>query len=145
VLSGTFAGLGDVFTKALLLALDHRSFLMAFGVMLPCLAFFYVSQIFLLSRAYQHGRAIVAVALNDFCARLVAVFIGVFAMGELLPAHGTDRLLRVGGFVAVLFGTVLLARFSAEQMMAGNAMDPEKRPESARGERRTTMNRGRPT
>jgi multidrug transporter EmrE-like cation transporter len=118
IISGAFAGLGDVFTKAVVLELDNQAYPLAFGLMLPCLIFFYVTQIFLLSRAYQHGRAIVAIAVNDFCARLIAIFIGVFAMGEFLPADPIHRLLRLTGFITVLFGTILLARFSGEQMTA---------------------------
>jgi cytochrome c biogenesis protein CcdA len=49
---------------------------------------------------------------------LIAIFIGIYAMGELLPADTRLRWLRIGGFVVVLFGTILLARFSGEQLAA---------------------------
>jgi hypothetical protein len=118
IISGTFAGLGDVFTKAVVVELDSKAYLLAFGVMFPLLIFFYITQIFILTRAYQHGRAIVAIAVNDFCARLIAIFIGIFAMGEFLPADPMHRWLRLAGFIMVLFGTILLARFSGEQLAA---------------------------
>ncbi len=116
IISGTFAGLGDVFTRAVTVETSSKAYLLAFGIMFPCLIFFYITQIFILTRAYQHGRAIVAIAVNDFCARLIAIFIGIFAMGEALPADPRHRTLRLAGFIMVLFGTVLLARFSGEQL-----------------------------
>jgi multidrug transporter EmrE-like cation transporter len=118
VISGAFAGLGDVFTKAVVVELDNKAYLMAFVIMFPLLIFFYITQIFILTRAYQHGRAIVAIAVNDFCARLVAIFLGIFAMGEILPADPLHRWLRLAGFIMVLFGTILLVRFSGEQIAA---------------------------
>ena len=121
IISGAFAGLGDVFTKAVVVELDSKAYLMAFGIMFPLLIFFYITQIFILSRAYQHGHAIVAIAVNDFCARLVAIFMGIFAMGELLPVDPWHRWLRLAGFIMVLFGTILLVRFSGEQMVAEKA------------------------
>jgi hypothetical protein len=39
-------------------------------------------------------------------------------MGEFLPADTRLRWLRISGFVVVLFGTILLARFSGEQLAA---------------------------
>lgn len=122
IISGAFAGLGDVFTKAVVVELDSRAYIIAFGIMFPLLIFFYITQIFILSSAYQHGRAIVAIAVNDFCARLVAIFIGIFAMGELLPADPVHRWLRLAGFIMVLFGTILLVRFSGEQLAAEKAI-----------------------
>ncbi len=121
IISGAFAGLGDVFTRAVTVETGSKAYLLAFGIMFPCLIFFYITQIFILTRAYQHGRAIVAIAVNDFCARLIAIFIGIFAMGEALPADPRHRILRLAGFIMVLFGTVLLARFSGEQLVAEKA------------------------
>jgi drug/metabolite transporter (DMT)-like permease len=118
IVSGAFAGLGDVFTRALTIEIGSKAYLLAFGAMFPLLIFFYITQIFILTRAYQHGRAIVAIAVNDFCARLIAIFIGIFAMGESLPVDPMHRWLRLAGFIMVLFGTILLARFSGEQLAA---------------------------
>jgi uncharacterized membrane protein len=118
IISGVLAGLGDVFTKALILEINSKALIVGFGIIFPALICFYLTQIFLLSRAYQHGRAIVVIAINDFCARLIAIFFGIYAMGELLPADTRLRWLRIGGFVVVLFGTILLARFSGEQLAA---------------------------
>jgi hypothetical protein len=41
----------------------------------------------------------------------------VFALGEVMPSDPTLRLYRLGGFAVVLIGTVLLARFSGEQLL----------------------------
>jgi uncharacterized membrane protein len=125
IISGAFAGLGDVFTRALTVEIESKFYILAFGIMFPCLVFFYINQIFILTRAYQHGRAIVAIAVNDFCARLIAIFIGIFAMGEALPADPKHRTLRLAGFVMVLFGTILLARFSGEQLAAEKTVEDQ--------------------
>ncbi len=77
---------------------------------------FYLTGFFILSRGYQHGRAILVTGVSDFCARLVTIFLGIFAMGEAFPKEALYRDLRLAGLVAILAGAVLLARFSGEQM-----------------------------
>jgi drug/metabolite transporter (DMT)-like permease len=117
VVSGVLAGLGDVFTRTLDVSLAAKAWLQALAVMLPALSVFYISQILLLSRAYQHGRAIVAIGVNDFSARVLAIFVGILALGESFPADPRLKLYRIIGLATVLIGTVLLARFSAEQFI----------------------------
>ena len=117
VVSGVLAGLGDIFSKLMVDAYHARAWLRAFAIMLPCLSIFYVSQIFLLTRAYQHGRAIVAIGVNDFSARVLAIFVGILALGEAFPVDPRLKLFRIIGLTVVLLGTVLLTRFSAEQLI----------------------------
>ena len=116
IFSGTFLGTGDVLTKAVMVAANAKSYLVAFGVIGPALVVFYLTGNFLLSRAYQHGRAIVVTAVSDFCSRLITIFYGVFALGEFFPTDPMARGLRIAGLAAVLSGTVLLSRFSGEQL-----------------------------
>jgi len=116
IFSGTFLGTGDVLTKAVMVAANAKSYVTAFGIIGPALVVFYLSGNFLLTRAYQHGRAILVTAVSDFCSRLITIFFGVFAMGEFFPSDPLYRNLRIAGLAAVLGGTVLLSRFSGEQI-----------------------------
>jgi multidrug transporter EmrE-like cation transporter len=116
VFAGVLLGLGDVLTKGVLIKVGEKSYGVAFGMIAPALVVFYLVGFFLLSRGYQHGRAILVTAVSDFCARLVTIFSGVYAMSEIFPADALARDLRIGGLVAILGGTLLLARFSGEQL-----------------------------
>ena len=113
--AGALLGLGDVLTRALILELP-RSSAVAFGVIGPSLVATYLTGFFMLSRAYQHGRALVVTGVSDLAARLVAVFMGVLAMDEALPADPVLRAARVAGFAAILVCTGLLAHFSALEL-----------------------------
>jgi len=121
IFAGTFLGTGDVLTKSLLVEKDAKAYLIAFGLIGPGLVIFYLTGNFLLSRAYQHGRAILVTAVSDFCSRLVTIFYGVFALGEFFPQQALYRDLRIAGLIAILSGTVLLSRFSGEQLAKGFA------------------------
>jgi drug/metabolite transporter (DMT)-like permease len=116
IVAGTLLGMGDVFTKGAELEIDLHSYGAAFGAIGPLLVASYLTGFFILSRGYQHGRAILVTGVSDFCARIVTIFFGVYAMGESFPASGLLSGLRAGGLVAILFGTALLARFSGEQL-----------------------------
>lgn len=121
LISGICIALGDIFTKALLFELGTKSHTQAWVIMLPGLLCFYIIGIFTLARAYQHGRAIAAIAIQDFAARLTAICIGIYAMGELLPADPTLRGLRLIGFAVVFIGALVLVRFSGAYLTQPNA------------------------
>jgi len=116
IFSGTLLGLGDVLTKSVMVSVDNEAYVTAFGFIPPFLIAFYITGFLLLSRGYQQGRAIVVTGVSDFCSRLVTIFIGVLAMGEVFPEETLYWGLRAGGLGAILFGTILLARFSGEQL-----------------------------
>lgn len=81
----------------------------------------YASGFLLLSRAYQHGRAILVTAVSDLCARLVAIGVGIAALGEALAGEPRLRALAIVGYGGIVLGAVLLARFSGEELAAGLA------------------------
>ncbi len=116
VLAGILLGLGDVSTKVLLTVLQGKSFGLVGGAAAGGLVVFYVTGFLVLSRAYQHGRAILVTAVSDLCSRLVAIFIGISALGETIPG---DPWLAGLGYAAILVGAVFLARFSGEQIADG--------------------------
>ena len=128
IMAGTLLGLGDVATKVLLGLLErHRPgfTVAAAGV---GLIVFYVSGFLLLSRAYQHGRAILVTAVSDLCARLAAIFVGIVALGEALAGEPRLRVLAAAGYAGIVLGAVLLARFSGEEVAAGFAESRASRP-----------------
>ena len=131
IMAGTLLGLGDVATKVLLGLLErHRPgfTVAAAGV---GLIVFYVSGFLLLSRAYQHGRAILVTAVSDLCARLAAIFVGIAALGEALAGEPRLRVLAAAGYAGIVLGAVLLARFSGGELAAGLAESGASRPRGA--------------
>ena len=121
IMAGTLLGLGDVATKVLLGLVQRRGFgfpAAAAGVFLIA---FYVSGFLLLSRAYQHGRAILVTAVSDLCARLAAIFVGIVALEEALAGEPRLRVLAAAGYLGIVLGAVFLARFSGEELAAGLA------------------------
>jgi drug/metabolite transporter (DMT)-like permease len=136
IFAGVFLGTGDVMTKTLLVEADKKLYLAAFGAVGPVLVIFYITGNFLLTRAYQHGRAIVVTAASDLCSRLVTIFYGVFALGEFFPHDPLYRNLRIAGLAAILFGTMLLARFSGEQLAEelSEALTSENEPAIPEGD-----------
>jgi drug/metabolite transporter (DMT)-like permease len=119
VLAGILLGLGDVATKVLLDMLQRQGFGFPSVVAGAGLIVFYVSGFLVLSRAYQHGRAILATAVSDLCSRLVAIFMGIAALGEALPGNPRLRLMALLGYAGIIVGAVFLSRFSGEEIAEG--------------------------
>ncbi len=118
IVAGLLLGVGDVATKLLLDEIQARAAMGWIAGAGLALILFYLSGFLILSRAYQHGRAIVVTAVSDLCSRLVAIFLGMAALGEALPAGREPRELEVLGYAAIFAGVVLLSRFSGEELAA---------------------------
>jgi drug/metabolite transporter (DMT)-like permease len=116
VISGTLLGLGDVSTKVLIVLLQRRGVGFAAAGAGAALIVTYISGFLVLSRAYQHGRAILVTAVSDLCSRLVAICMGIIALGEPLSKDQGLRALSVLGYAGIIVGAALLARFSGEEM-----------------------------
>jgi uncharacterized membrane protein len=120
ITAGTLLGVGDVSTKVLLTVLQQspQGLQAAAGAAGAgaCLVVFYVSGFLVLSRAYQHGRAILVTAVSDLCSRLVAILVGLTALGESLSADPRLRLLAALGYLGILAGALLLAHFSGGEV-----------------------------
>jgi drug/metabolite transporter (DMT)-like permease len=121
VMAGILLGLGDVATKILIEILQRgESGFEAAGAGAGLIAS-YVAGFLVLSRSYQHGRAILVTAVSDLCSRLVAICVGIGALGETLARDPLLRALAVAGYAGIMAGAALLARFSGEEMAAGLA------------------------
>ena len=125
IVAGTLLGLGDVSTKVLIGMLQGRAAALPMAAAGACLIAFYISGFLVLSRAYQHGRAILVTAASDLCSRLVAVVVGVAALGESLAADRRLRWIALLGYAGIITGAVLLARFSGGEMAAALARPGE--------------------
>jgi uncharacterized membrane protein len=126
IIAGILLGLGDVATKVLITVLQGN--VSAFPAVSAGagLIVFYMSGFLFLSRAYQHGRAILVTAASDLCSRLVAVVVGIAALGESPATDPRLRSLAVLGYAGIILGAVLLARFSGEEI-AGALSKPKAR------------------
>jgi uncharacterized membrane protein len=120
-IAGILLGLGDVSTKLLIDLVQRRGIGMpAAGAGLFLVAT-YVSGFLVLSRSYQHGRAILVTAVSDLASRLVAIGLGIASLGESLPGEPRERALAIAGYTSIIAGVILLSRFSGEGVAAGLA------------------------
>jgi drug/metabolite transporter (DMT)-like permease len=126
--AGVLLGVGDALTRAVMVELEGGKVALALGAIGPALVVAYLGGFFTLSRAYQHGRAIVATGVSDLCGRVAALSMGLVALEEPLPAGALERGLRLAGFGAVLAGTALLARFSGEGLTRERSAAPACEP-----------------
>ena len=115
--AGLLLGVGDVLTKTAISQAQSGSW-GAFAVVAAVMVAFYISGFLVLSRAYQHGRPITVTAVSDLCSRLVAITLGVAALGEVPASGALPRVLTVAGFAAILCGAFLLSRFGGAEIAA---------------------------
>ena len=64
---------------------------------------------------FQRGRAMTVTAILAVLNKVIAIFGGMFALGEVLPESTVKQVLRVIGLAALLAGTILLARFNRQE------------------------------
>jgi len=117
--SGLLSGAGDLMVKLItILAREEARPLAGVGVALVALSgvgmvLFYVTGIYMLSRAYQVGTVVAGMVISDFFARVAAIFLGAVCLSEPLVAAGRAGPLYAVGFLMVLGGSLLLGRFSS--------------------------------
>ncbi|HJQ82504.1 MAG TPA: DMT family transporter [Candidatus Binatia bacterium] len=113
--AGTLIGLAALYTKGLFLSVEAG---------LPALAWLFVPLMVggnlagmgVQQAGFQQGRALIVVAMNAVTNKVVTIAGGMVTLGELLPAEPALAAARIVGFVAILGGTVILARFGGEQL-----------------------------
>jgi len=123
IVAGILLGLGDVATKVLIELLQRQGFGLEAVAAGAGLIVVYISGFLTLSRSYQHGRAILVTAVSDLCSRLVAIFVGIMALGEALSADPRLRTLAILGYAGIISGAVLLSRFGGGEIasaLSGN-------------------------
>ena len=114
--SGVLIGLGALYTKGFFLTLDGGVPALAWFVFLPFMLIANVAGVWVQQAGFQQGRALIVVAMNAVTNKVVTILGGMAILGELLPAEPTLAGARLVGFVTILAGTVVLARFGGEQV-----------------------------
>jgi hypothetical protein len=114
--AGVLTGLGALYTKGLFLSLEAGFPMLAWLVCLPILLVANLGSLWILQAGFQQGRALVVVALNAVTNKVVAIFGGIVTLGEILPPEPLFAIARVAGFMAILGGTAVLARFEARRI-----------------------------
>jgi drug/metabolite transporter (DMT)-like permease len=112
--SGVMIGIGALFTRVMLLEFKAGNSLLGTLLIFVTLAPM-LSGVFTQQGGFQRGRAMTVTALLAVLNKVIAIFGGMFALGEVMPEDPVKQGLRVTGIVALLVGTVLLARFSKSE------------------------------
>jgi drug/metabolite transporter (DMT)-like permease len=120
---GVMIGIGALFTRVMLLEFKAGNFLLGTLLIFVTLAPM-LSGVFTQQGGFQRGRAMTVTALLAVLNKVIAIFGGMFALGEVMPEDPVKQGLRVTGLVALLVGTVLLARFSKSEGTS-TAVKPE--------------------
>ena len=111
--SGVLIGLGALYTKALFVSLGDGALVVGWAIFLPLTLLANLGGLWVTQAGFQHGRALIVVAINAVTNKVVTIIGGMASLGELLPADSTLAAARLIGFAAVLVGTAMLARFGA--------------------------------
>ncbi|MCD6569980.1 MAG: hypothetical protein J7L53_04690 [Deltaproteobacteria bacterium] len=112
VITGLFIGLEALFLKATWNAGNN---LLSLGVFLPATIVFFVGGIVIMQSGFQHGTAMIVVALESVVNKLMAIIGAMISLGEYLPEDILLALMRVVAFIFLLGGTAVLARFGKKE------------------------------
>ena len=116
--SGVLIGLGALYTKALFMSLGAGAAIVAWAIFLPLMLLANVGGLWVTQAGFQQGRALIVVAMNAVTNKIVTIVGGMATLGELLPTDTPLAAARVVGFVTILVGTAILARFGAASAAA---------------------------
>ena len=116
--AGILIGLAALYTKGLFLTLDAGLPLLAWLVFLPLMMAANICGLWVMQAGFQQGRALIVGAVSAVTTKVVAIVGGMTTLGELLPEDRVFAVARVAGFVLILLGTAMLARFGGEQVAA---------------------------
>jgi drug/metabolite transporter (DMT)-like permease len=111
---GVMIGIGALFTRVMMLEFkaDH----ILFGLLLiPIAMGSKLCGLFTQQGGFQRGRAMTITAILAVLNKVIAIFGGMFALGEVLPENAVKQDLRVAALAALLAGTVLLASFGKKE------------------------------
>jgi drug/metabolite transporter (DMT)-like permease len=111
---GVMIGIGALFTRVTMLELTAGN--VVFGSLLVFLTISFMTGGMITQQGgFQRGRAITVTAILAVLNKVIAIFGGMFALGEVLPEDPVKQVLRVIALAALLAGTVLLARFNKQE------------------------------
>ena len=124
--AGVLVGLGALYAKGLFLSLEAGARMLAWLVFLPLMTVANIGGLWVQQAGFQQGRALIVVATNAVTNKIVTIAGGMATLGELLPSDPNLALARVAGFVTILIGTAVLARFGSveRELVALSHLDP---------------------
>ena len=111
---GVMIGIGALFTRVMLLEFQAGNVVLGTVLLLVTIASM-TSGLFTQQGGFQRGRAMTVTAFLAVLNKIIAIFGGMFALGEVLPESIEKQALRVTGLGALLVGSVLLARFGKQE------------------------------
>jgi cytochrome b subunit of formate dehydrogenase len=115
VITGLFIGLGALYLKASWNASDAGNHVLAYAVFVPATAVFFISGIAIMQSGFQHGTAMIVVALEAVVNKIVAIIGGMISLGEYLPEDPKLATLRILAFVLLLGGSGVLSKFGKKE------------------------------
>jgi drug/metabolite transporter (DMT)-like permease len=120
---GVMFGIGALVTRVMMLEFKAGNVVLG---MLLVLVFMAVGLGGLITQqgGFQRGRAITVTAILAVLNKIIAIFGGMFALGEVLPENPVKQGLRVTALALLLSGTVLLARFNKQEKGDGPSVIP---------------------
>ncbi len=123
--AGVLIGLAALYTKGLFLSLEAGLPWLAWLVFLPLMTVANLGGMWVQQAGFQQGRALIVVAMNAVTNKIVSILGGMAILRELLPEQPSLAAARVAGFVTILVGTVVLARFGGERI--AKELEPRQR------------------
>ncbi len=115
MVAGLFVGLGAIYARAMFLFLHHGQDLIGYGVCLPVMVIANIIGVTVMQSGFQHGKALVVVALEAVLNKAVAIVAGMVALNEALPADKGLASMRILAFALILAGSGVLSRFGKEK------------------------------
>ena len=122
--AGVLIGLAALYTKGLFLSLEAGLPWVAWMVLLPLLLVANISGLWVQQAGFQQGRALIVSAMNAVTNKVVTIVGGMATLGELLPAEPSLAAARLVGFLTIVTGTALLARFGEVAAVRGDKNSP---------------------
>ena len=126
---GIMIGIGALFTRVTMLEFQAGHVVFGFLLIFITLGMM-LSGVFTQQGGFQRGRAMTVTAVLAVSNKVIAIFGGMFALGEVLPENTTNQGLRLVALAALLLGTVLLARFSKPEATSIAAGPPSEAREA---------------
>ncbi|TMA71416.1 MAG: DMT family transporter [Deltaproteobacteria bacterium] len=114
--AGVLIGLAALYTKGLFLSLESGLPWFAWLVFLPLVLAANIGGIWVQQAGFQHGRALIVVAMNAVTNKVVTIIGGMMTLGEFLPGDANLAAARLAGFVTILAGTAILTRFRGAEI-----------------------------
>ncbi len=114
ILLGVMIGIGALFTRVVMLEFQAGNIVLGMLLVSFTVAAM-MSGLITQQGGFQRGRAMTITAFLAVLNKVIAIFGGMFALGEVLPENAEKQLLRLTGLGALLVGVVLLARFSKQE------------------------------